>query len=183
MNATGLITHRDMLGYWLNQNGLLGVGVEVGSAAGQFAAHILSTWQGKELHLVDPWENLPPNEYLENHDHVDYEKWFQDCRALAAQDPRAKLHRMRSVEAAKEFPASTLDFVYIDGNHSYGHVMEDLDAWCPKVRRGGLISGHDFYTNIEGGNYCQVDAAVIRWMKEHGMVFSVTPCTSWWAIV
>lgn len=183
MNTTEIITHRDMLGDWLNRRGLKGIGAEIGSASGVFAARILSTWEGKELHLIDPWENLPANEYLEKHDTINYEKWYQDCVELSRQDERAKLHKLRSAEAAKEFGLSSLDFVYIDGNHDYPHVMDDLDTWSIKVKRGGLLGGHDFYTHVTDGHFCEVSGAVIRWMREHGLVFSVTPCTSWWAVL
>lgn len=180
MNVTKVLTHRESLGYWLNENGLLGKGVEVGSAFGQFAGRILSTWKGQELYLVDPWKSHP--EYTEAHSHVNFDEWYAACQKLASDDPRAKLIRNFSVEAAKEFKNNELDFAYIDGNHDYSFVLADLDSWYPKVKPGGLIGGHDFYSSHEGGACCDVDRAVIRWAKERGIVFSVTPCTSWWVI-
>lgn len=182
MNTTKVLTHRESLGYWLNENGLLGEGAEIGCAFGQNASRILSTWKGSKLNLVDPWENLPNTEYQEAHEHVDYEDWFKCCLKLSMDDPRASLIRKRSADAAPDFRTGSLDFVYIDGNHDYAFVMQDLDLWYPKIKVGGLISGHDFYDSHEGGHWCGVASAVLRWMKEHNMVFSVTPCTSWWAI-
>ena len=182
MNVTKVITHREQLGYWLNDNGLLGTGVEVGCAFGQYSARILSQWKGKAHYMVDPWENLPDSEYREAHTGIDYNSWYDSCQGLAKSDGRVTLIRLRSVEAAKQFEAHSLDFVYIDGNHDYGFVMQDLDAWFPKVKAGGLIGGHDFYDKFDGGHFCGVASAVLRWMAEHGMPFTVTPCTSWWAI-
>jgi hypothetical protein len=49
-----------------------------------------------------------------------------------------------SVEAAKQFEDGYFDFVYIDADHSYKGVTEDLEAWYPKVRKGGMIAGHDY---------------------------------------
>jgi hypothetical protein len=40
------------------------------------------------------------------------------------------------------------DFVYIDGNHSYSHVKEDLRLWFPKVKRGGVFAGHDYFDAV-----------------------------------
>jgi hypothetical protein len=177
------LTHREMLGYWLNDAGLLGDGVEVGSAFGQFAGRIMATWKGTSLHLVDPWDNLPPTEYPENHAAVNFDSWRLECEQLAVQDPRAVLVKKRSTEALPDFKDASLDFVYIDGNHEYVHVMEDMMGWFPKLKRGGLLGGHDFYISKEGGAFCEVGLAVMRWMKERNMNFWLTPaCTSWWCL-
>jgi hypothetical protein len=53
-------------------------------------------------------------------------------------------HRALSVEAAPAFHDESLDFVFIDAAHSFEAVTKDLDAWWPKLRRGGLIAGHDY---------------------------------------
>lgn len=174
------LTHRESLGFWLNNNGLLGEGVEVGSAFGQFSGRILSTWKGSKLSMIDPWENLPSSEYPEKHDHVDYNDWYNQCVKLSQDDPRATLIRKKSVDAAPDFKTASLDFIYIDAAHDYSNVMKDLDTWWPKLKVGGLLSGHDFYWNNE--NFLEVAPAVIRWMAEHNQVFTVTPCTSWFTI-
>jgi len=49
-----------------------------------------------------------------------------------------------SMEAVKAFDEGSLDFVYIDADHSYEHVKEDLDVWSKIVRKDGIISGHDY---------------------------------------
>lgn len=180
MNVVKNLTHRESLGYWLNESNLIGKGVEVGVAFGQFSGRILSTWKGEELHLVDPWQSYTG--YTENHAHVNFDEWFESVQKLALDDPRAKIKRMTSKEAAPLFRNSELDFVYIDGNHDYSFVLEDLDLWYPKVKVGGIIGGHDFYSSHEGGACCDVDRAVIRWAIERNIVFSVLPCTSWFSV-
>jgi hypothetical protein len=183
MNTTGVLTHRESLGYWLNDRGLLGAGVEVGSAFGQFAGRILSTWKGKELYMVDPWEKQSESAYMEHTNNTaPFDQWYQQCLQLSRQDDRVMLMKRLSVDAAKMFKDAQLDFVYIDGNHDYGHVMEDLDAWWPKVKLGGLVGGHDCYDNDRDGACCAVWSALKRWTTEHNVVFSVTPCTSFWMI-
>lgn len=176
------LTHRDSFGHWLNSEGLLGDGVEVGSAFGQFATQIAGQWKGRSLAMIDPWENLPKEEYRENHEAVDYIQWHRICQDLAARDNRLRLIKARSMDAVKEFENLSLDWVYIDGNHDYGFVLQDLDAWYNKVKTGGVLCGHDFYNNFEGGNWCGVADAVLRWMRERHFVFTVTPCTSWWSV-
>jgi predicted O-methyltransferase YrrM len=57
---------------------------------------------------------------------------------------RFEIHREYSINAAKNFKDSSLDFVYIDGRHDYTGVKEDVEAWYPKLKEGGLFAGHDF---------------------------------------
>jgi SAM-dependent methyltransferase len=52
--------------------------------------------------------------------------------------------RQDSSEAAKNFDEGGVDFVYIDAKHDYESVKKDISAWKGKVRRGGIISGHDY---------------------------------------
>ena len=49
-----------------------------------------------------------------------------------------------SAETAKYFKDGFADFVFIDACHLYSRVSKDIDAWLPKVRKDGLICGHDF---------------------------------------
>jgi predicted O-methyltransferase YrrM len=58
--------------------------------------------------------------------------------------------RLTSVEAAATYEDSSLDFVFIDADHSYESVREDIIAWWPKVKAGGIISGHDYHMGAPG---------------------------------
>jgi predicted O-methyltransferase YrrM len=53
-------------------------------------------------------------------------------------------HRALSVDAAKEFAHESLDFIYIDATHTFEAVSQDLLAWWPKLKPGGLMAGHDY---------------------------------------
>ena len=86
---------------------------------------------------------------------------------------RAAVHRMLSVEAAATLADSSLDYVYIDARHDYSGVMEDLRAWYPKLRAGGLLAGHDFIPDtgpdhvIKEGDF-GVQRAVAEFAREVG---------------
>jgi len=64
-------------------------------------------------------------------------------------DPRFKIIRKKSNLAHLDFENNSIDAIYIDGNHSYESVVEDIKYWSPKVKRGGLIIGDD-YLAFEG---------------------------------
>ncbi len=176
------LKHRHDLGDYLNDRDLLGVGVEVGVLHGGFSEIILSKWRGKEFWMVDLWQHQDPAVYREKTDDVDYEFKYHECLEKQQRDPRIHILLMDSVQAAQKFEDESLDWVYIDANHSYQSVLNDMDAWFPKVKAGGLFAGHDYAHDTNPPHWCEVKPAVDRWMAEHGMVFKVTQnCTSWWS--
>ena len=75
---------------------------------------------------------------------VDLPDQFDIARARLAHT-KAKFMPVYSLDAAAEFENESLDFVYIDANHSLPWIMDDLCAWYPKVRKGGVVSGHDYH--------------------------------------
>lgn len=81
---------------------------------------------------------------------------------------RFQLIEMTSVEASDQVPNGSLDFVFIDGDHSYIGCMADIIAWLPKVKPGGWIGGHD-YAHPEQGN---VKGAVDEAFKDKEIVLS-----------
>ena len=174
------IASREDLGDVLNALGLVEAGAEIGCAYGAYAQMVLAKWRGLHYLMVDLWAPQSADVYRETPS-LDYDGCYRECAALAARDPRARLMRMASIEAAAQIANGSLDFVFIDANHAYGPVLADMDAWWPKVRPGGIFSGHDFYNATEGGHYCEVQSAVERWMREHELPFHVTSCSSWWS--
>lgn len=175
-----IINHREALGFWLNNLGLKGEFAEIGCAHGGFARTVLSQWKGKKYHMIDPWKTQDADVYRERQPSPeDYETQYQECAALAEEDKRVAVIREFSIPAAATFKKNQLDVAYIDGNHAYGQVMADMDAWWPKVKIGGIMGGHDFRTKTDEGWFCEVDSAVKRWAPEHNQIFYVCPCTSW----
>jgi cephalosporin hydroxylase len=108
---------------------------EIGSYAGE-SAEMFAKHFG-EVHCVDPWEGL--QFHVPGDDEVEQE-FDRRARSLS----NVKKHKGRSVLVSKTVPDRSLDFVYIDADHSFSAVIDDLAAWWPKVKIGGSIGGHDF---------------------------------------
>lgn len=107
-------------------------GAEVGVFTGYFSEVMCKAMPGLELICCDIWGSGK------------YQRAEQEC--LERLRPyNVTIIKKYSVEAAKDVPDGSLDFVYIDGAHDYDNVKADIEAWAPKVRIGGIISGDDFY--------------------------------------
>jgi hypothetical protein len=136
--------HRDKLPHFLNHLGLVSKGVEVGTFKGRYSRTIVSDWPGK-LYMVDIWRPLSLEEYddsTNNRNHIDA---YSDAMSeVVGYEDRAFMLRMKSVYASEMFDDGSLDFVYIDANHTYEGVTEDIKYWYPKVKSGGLLLGHDY---------------------------------------
>ena len=73
--------------------------------------------------------------------------------------------RLPSVKASRCFEDGELDFVFIDGEHSYEAAKADIEAWWPKVRSGGLLMGHDY----DRQRFAGVCRAVDEFGREHAV--------------
>ncbi len=62
-----------------------------------------------------------------------------------------------SVEAAKDFEDGSIDICWIDAGHTYEEVLNDIDAWLPKVKKGGILAGHDYIKDVWMGVVQAVD--------------------------
>lgn len=123
---------------------LLNKGAEIGVYAGDYSKEIINIWKG-DLILVDPWRKMDENEYEDIINFSDLEWCMSDCfKKLKEHINRVHFLRTTSQAAAELIKDESLDFVYIDANHKYDFVKEDIDLWFPKVRKGGVLAGHDY---------------------------------------
>lgn len=70
------------------------------------------------------------------------------------------INRKQSQEAAKDYPDKSFDIVMIDADHTYQAVHGDITAWLPKIKRGGLIIGHDYFRTTDKNPHPGVKQAV-----------------------
>jgi hypothetical protein len=128
----------------------LAQGAEIGVWKGAYSERFCQA--GIRMLCVDPWESYPAWKDTKNALSGDEAIAFMEAARLQAVDrlsryPGCQIVRAYSVPASRLVPNGSLDFVYLDGNHSYMAVIDDLLAWVPKVRAGGLIAGHDYRIN------------------------------------
>jgi len=122
---------------------------EIGVWKGDFSQRILNVAKPMKLHLIDPWEFQP--EFPK--------RWYGGTRARTQDDmdsifhgvgdrfsmrTEVEIHRLRSENAASEFPDDYFDWIYIDGNHDYRFAKKDLEGFLPKVKVDGFLTGDDY---------------------------------------
>jgi len=133
------------------------VGVEIGVFKGVHSKNILSSLKLKKLYLVDPFLR---------------EKNKEDGARVVNNRLRKFVNKYyiiskKSDDAVDEIP-SNLDFVYIDGNHDYKYVKSDIENYYPKVKKGGVIGGHDFSIHHYGVCKAVIEFAEKNDLKLHG---------------
>lgn len=138
------VNRLDLIPMLLNQHCPSGKGVEIGVFKGQFTEHLLDKWAGT-LYLVDPWRALDEAEYTDSSNHANHDTAYAETMSrISGNEDRAFMIRALSTQAVSLFEDNSLDFVYIDGNHAYEYVKEDIEAWWPKLKKGGVFAGHDY---------------------------------------
>lgn len=128
------------------------LGVEVGVWRGDTGKRLLAAREHITHVMIDPWKQPAKNSrYYKSSDNtaLSDQSTFDDCyeytkSETAQYGPRAIIIRKKSKFAVKQFENKTLDYVFIDGEHTYQAVKEDIELWLPKVKRGGFIGGHDY---------------------------------------
>jgi predicted O-methyltransferase YrrM len=182
-----LLSDRRVLPHLLNHLHLTGEGCEIGVFNGYFSEIILRHWEGKRLFSIDPYQTFAEKTYLDqsNIDQEEFERVYAQVReALSPYKDRSLIMRKTSVEAASGFSDGSLDFVYLDGNHRYESVQEDIEAWYPKIKDGGLLAGHDY---VEDGITAHGDFGVRKAVAEFSAKYQINvyqtaePFPSWMA--
>jgi len=146
------------------------IGVEIGTLHGLNALSMLQNLDIKQLYLVDPYILYDDgiNQY-KNRD-KDLKKAKQNLKQYK---DKVTFVKKLSHDAIQDIP-DNVDFVYIDGNHSYCYVKRDIEEYYKKVRPGGIIGGHDFRADCEGLCRAVLEFATKEKLKLHGWI------TDWW---
>jgi hypothetical protein len=118
------------------------VGAEIGIYRGQFTKKFCDA--GLTIYAIDPWIGYPGSgrsEQSQENQNLN----FDITQKSLSRYKNCKLVRKTSMDALADFKPESLDFVYIDADHRFRYVAEDIYEWYKKVKKGGVISGHDYF--------------------------------------
>jgi len=128
-----------------------GVVVEVGVAGGHFTKQILATWPTcSKLYAIDCWSAFEGNHLSGTQQEQRFHQVTRDFSGYK----NVTIIRQYSHVAAEAVPNWSIDFIYIDADHSHAAALRDLKSWFPKLKKRGIMAGHDYY------NGCGVKSAV-----------------------
>lgn len=133
---------RDKFTELLGKKGL-NYGVEIGTCWGKYARKLCQGNPNLKLVTIDPYRIMYADDWTQRIGQKD----LDNVRAKAKKVTHPfniTMLRKTSMEALPDFDNESLDFVYIDGSHEFDYVATDLVEWGRKVRKGGIISGHDY---------------------------------------
>ena len=162
---------------------------EIGVAEGNF-----SEWNSSgdysQYFLVDSWEYKPDGDPSSKLNPIEMKTRYQGVLKRFENNPKITVLKMTSDEASITFKDEVFDWIYIDASHHYIDVKQDIGLWYPKVRKGGILSGHD-YINDNGPAVFGVKQAVDEFITDKKLTLNLTDETntyygrdlkSWWII-
>lgn len=141
-------------------------GAEIGVHQGAYSKILLEQIPGLHLIGVDLWESYPGYKDFQAHN-------LHEARLMALENVKGyncDMIQGWTDKVADTIPDESLDFIFIDGNHSYEWCVWDMYKWIPKIKKGGIVYGHDFddYSNHKRRwSEMNVMNAVTGWMKSY----------------
>jgi hypothetical protein len=165
------MTHRgDFISEQINDHGW-NIGAELGVWDGRTLGRLLANTMAHII-AVDAWVDQGEYTGKDRHGNIwDHQTHRQKVEDLAAEyEGRVTIYDEMTVTAARYVEDASLDFIFIDADHSYEGVMADIEAWESKVRPGGWVMGHDI-------NWNSVRSAVL---DSYGGTYWIGPDNVWW---
>ena len=135
-------------------------GAEIGVCHGRYSEILCRTNPKLKLLAVDDWRR--------NRTHRSYAIAYRRLANL-----NVTIDRRSSMDAVGDVADESLDFVFIDADHKYISVCNDIREWAKKVRIGGIVSGHDYYKTPRGQNMGVINA-VDEYVAKHGYTLQLT---------
>lgn len=150
-------------------------GIEIGVREGNNLQNLTKNKYFSEgkLYGVDCWKEIPDRPEINDVGFTQeiLDKQYGSCVSRFADKHFVEIIRDFSVEASARFQNDFFDFIYIDAAHDYDSVVEDIHAWWPKLKTGGIFSGHDYFMDkrIWRGKECGVFKAVNEFIEQNDL--------------
>lgn len=140
--------YTDMVKKIPDNSHIVEIGAWKGASTAYLAVEIINSGKNIKLDVVDTWKGSDNDPAQFNYD-PDIKANNGNIFNIFEKNIKPVRHvinpiQLSSVEAAKLYDDKSLDFVFIDGNHGYDAVINDIMAWLPKIKNGGWIGGHDY---------------------------------------
>lgn len=170
------------LAKWFNEKGFK-KGAEIGVADGRFSKILCENIKDLDLTCVDPWAPYEDNWRTQSYQ----DKAFSQAKEKL-KDFNIRFMRMQSVEAALKVEDKSLDFVFIDGGHTFDDCMIDIILWAKKVKKGGIISGHDYCHFTKSGvieavnKYCEIHRIELNLIGRNPKNHKDDQQPTWWFV-
>jgi len=164
----GITSLIDLLIKRFGENSTL-VGCEIGVWKGGTSIILLKTFPNLHLYMIDPWQS----DWMVGSMRCNKSQKILDeipslvCSDTKFAEERRTIIRNTGTEAVVDFEDDSLDFVFIDANHVYEYIKQDLNDWWTKVKPGGIFSGHDYNGRLDKKGIWGVKKAVDEFGKLH----------------
>jgi len=161
---------------WLEYFKPEGVGIEIGVERGWFSKTILEKCPKLILFLLDCWDYPIKNYYDRDIGSEEAQRkiLINVIDNIKDNFPRTRIIKGYSNEFVSFFPDNFFDFIYIDANHKYKEVKKDIELWYPKLKSGGLFSGHDYLDRLDPECDFGVKSAVDEFGKNNNIKIYTT---------
>lgn len=124
---------------------------EIGVFEGKLTRKLLKNLDIKKFWLIDPYKMYPSYNDTKSEQKLLNQAYIKLQKEVLDKHSNVEHIKDFSEKASEKIANNTLDLVFIDGNHDYQYVMQDINLWSDKVKPGGIISGHDYaYPGIVG---------------------------------
>jgi len=118
------------------------IGAEIGVETGAFSEFLCKANPNLKLYSVDAWTTYSGWNDYNNQERLD--EVYEVAKAKLA-PYNCEIIKGFSMDVVKTFADNSLDFVFIDSAHDFQSVTNDICEWSKKVRKGGIVSGHDYF--------------------------------------
>lgn len=170
------------LAKWFGKKGFK-IGAEIGVADGRFSEILCKNIPGLKLNCIDLWAPYEKSWRTKESQNKAYLEAVKKLRKF-----NTNIIKKPSIEASLDFEDESLDFVFIDGSHTFDHAMTDIIIWSRKVKRGGIVSGHDYCHFTDSGvieavnKYCEIHRIELNLIGRNNKNHKDDRQPTWWFV-
>jgi hypothetical protein len=160
VNAAGENAHFVEVGSWFGKSTIF-MAVEIANSNKKIRFDAIDHWEGSPGEMKEHGGMTPMNQYI--NDNSVESAFMQFINNIEPCKDYINVVRGDSSLEVLKYEDNSLDFVFIDSDHSYDSIKKEVINWWPKIKNGGIIGGHDY-------NYISVCRAVNEVLSDLGLI-------------